>query len=159
MAKTAPDQEDHEEHVGPGRPAKDINVELLKRHAAIHCTMKELAYLHQCSVDTLERNFADVIKAEKANGQMSLRRAQMQSALGRPGKPAVYLRTSQTEKGEQFGDLVLDAKGKPILVSPYEEPVKPVPSLQIWLGKQILEQKDKIQLSPGEGCEFDEPED
>lgn len=157
MAKTTDDEK--EPTKGPGRPAKEIDEKLLRRHAAIHCTMKELAYLHQCSVDTLENNFSDLIKAEKANGQMSLRRAQMQSALGRPGKPAVFLRMHQTEKGEQYGELVLDKKGKPIEVSPYEEPVKPVPSLQIWLGKQILEQKDKLQLSPGDGCEFDEPED
>lgn len=142
-----------------GRPPKEVDVELLKRHATIHCTMVEMAMLHGVSVDTLERRFADVIKAAQAGGKMSLRRSQMQSALGKPGKPAVYLRTHQTEAGEQYGELVLDKNGSPILVSPYEEPVKPVPSLQIWLGKQLLEQKDKLQLSPGEGCEFDEPED
>lgn len=143
----------------PGRPPLELDIELLKKHAQLHCTMKEMAYLHGCSVDTLERRYADLIKAEQAKGQLSLRRSQFRSAHGTPGKPAVYLRTHQTPDGVQYGELVLDAKGRPILVSPYEEPVKPVPSLQIWLGKQILEQTDKLRLSPGEGCDFDEPED
>jgi hypothetical protein len=41
--------------------------------------MEEMAHILKCSVDTLERNFADVIKEGRANGKMSLRRWQWEA--------------------------------------------------------------------------------
>lgn len=56
------------------RPPLDINPEQVKKLATINCTMEEIALVVGCSVDTLERRFADVIKEGRAHGRSSLRR-------------------------------------------------------------------------------------
>jgi hypothetical protein len=56
------------------RPQKEIDEKLVKKLAAIHCTMEEIAAVCECSVDTLERRFAEVIKDAKQQGKASLRR-------------------------------------------------------------------------------------
>lgn len=57
-----------------GRPPLDIDAEQVGKLAAINCTMIEIASVVGCSVDTLERRFADVIKEGRAKGRSSLRR-------------------------------------------------------------------------------------
>jgi AraC-like DNA-binding protein len=87
-----------------GRPILDIDPEMVRELASIHCTMAEMAAVVGCSVDTLERRFADVIAKGKEEGRMSLRRLQWKSA--------------------QNGNI----------------------AMQIWLGKQLLGQKDTHQI-------------
>lgn len=88
------------------RPPLDIDEQLVENLAAIHCTMEEIASVCGCSVDTLERRFADVIKRAREKGKSSLRRLQWQAA--------------------QKGNV----------------------TMLIWLGKQLLNQKDisRIEL-------------
>jgi hypothetical protein len=83
------------------RPQLEIDEDTVEKLAAIHCTMQEIASVVGCSVDTLERRFADTIKVGKDKGKTSLRRYQWKAA----------------EKGNV--------------------------SMLIWLGKQLLGQKDK----------------
>lgn len=87
------------------RPKKLIDESLVEKLAAIHCTMEEISSVCECSVDTLERRFADIIKKAKDKGKTSLRRHQWEVA--------------------QKGNV----------------------SMLIWLGKQLLGQKDQI-LAP-----------
>ena len=65
-----------------GRPRKKIDQDLIKKLASIHCTMSEIAAVAGCSVDTLERRFADTIKEARETGKTSLRRKQFEIALG-----------------------------------------------------------------------------
>ncbi len=83
-----------------GGRLKEVDAELVEKLASIFCTQEEIAYVAGCSVDTLERRFAEVIKKGKEKGKASLRRLQWQSA----------------EKGNI--------------------------TMQIWLGKQHLGQRD-----------------
>lgn len=94
-----------EEKKKVGRPKIEINEDQLEKLASILCTMEEMASFFECSVDTLERNFADTIKKGKDKGRMSLRRLQFEKA--------------------QSGNT----------------------TMLIWLGKQMLGQKDKIETS------------
>jgi hypothetical protein len=94
-----------EEKKKVGRPKIEINEDQLEKLASILCTMEEMASFFGCSVDTLERNFADTIKKGKDKGRMSLRRLQFEKA--------------------QSGNT----------------------TMLIWLGKQMLGQKDKIETS------------
>jgi hypothetical protein len=87
-----------------GRPRKKIDREQVERLAEIHCTMIEMGAVLGCSVDTLERRFADVIKEAQARGKASLRRCQYKAAVD--GSPA----------------------------------------LMIWLGKQLLGQRDQSMI-------------
>lgn len=63
-----------------GRKLLDLDENLIARLASIHCTMKEIAAVVGCSVDTLENRFSDLIKESREKGKMSLRRWQWQLA-------------------------------------------------------------------------------
>lgn len=63
------------------RPLKKIDERQVKELASIQCTMIEMAAVLDCSVDTLERRFADVIKNAREMGKASLKRKQFQVAM------------------------------------------------------------------------------
>lgn len=88
-----------------GRPPLKIDEGLVEFLASIQCTMIEIASGARCSVDTLERRYADVIKNARETGKASLRRMQWKSC--------------------KDGSV----------------------TMQIWLGKQWLGQRDQRELS------------
>jgi hypothetical protein len=104
-----------------GRPLKEIDPEKVRALASIHCTLEEIGAVLGCSVDTLERRFADIIEKGKLEGKSSLRRKQWEAASGRDAK---Y---------DDKGNVVMPAK-------------EPNITMLIWLGKQMLGQKDQLQL-------------
>jgi len=73
-----------------GRPVKEINLEQLDKLCAMQCTEGEVAGWFDVSVDTIERRiheltgmgFAEYFKIKRGKGNVSLRRKQMQVALG-----------------------------------------------------------------------------
>lgn len=74
---------------GAGRPRLRIDPELVEQMAGIQCTMEEMASVLGCSVDTLERNFADAIKKGRDQGRAALRRLQWQGAQS--GNPTMLI--------------------------------------------------------------------
>jgi hypothetical protein len=82
------------------RPRKPIDEDQVERLASLHCTTQEIATVFDCSTDTIERRFAATLAKGRAEGKISLRRAQFRAAL----------------KGNV--------------------------TMQIWLGKQLLGQKE-----------------
>lgn len=84
------------------RPPKPIDSKQVMELAKISCTMNEMAAVLGCSVDTLERRFADIIKEGREHGRMSLKRKQYEVAMG--------------------GNV----------------------TMLIWLGKQLLDQSEKV---------------
>ena len=86
------------------RPTIEIDQALVEKLASIHCTMEEIASVVGCSVDTLERRFAEPIKKAKDKGKSSLRRHQWEAA--------------------QKGNI----------------------TMLIWLGKQLLGQRDQAVI-------------
>lgn len=52
-----------------------IPIEEVEKLSAMQCTMEEMAHFFDVSVDTLERNFADIIKRGRSKGRMSMKRA------------------------------------------------------------------------------------
>lgn len=85
------------------RPRLEIDEDTVEKLASIMCTMEEMSHILGCSVDTLERRFADVINKGRNNGKMSLRRWQWEAC----------------KKGNS--------------------------ALLIWMGKQHLGQKEKLE--------------
>lgn len=63
------------------RQRKKIDPEQVRQLAMISCTMEEIGFVLGCSVDTLERRFADVIKEGRAFRRMSLKREQYKAAM------------------------------------------------------------------------------
>ncbi len=64
-----------------GRPPIKVDVEILKKLCEVQCTVKEMAYILGVSVDTLNRNYKDVIATGKTLGKVTLRRAQWRNAI------------------------------------------------------------------------------
>ena len=135
------------------RPRKQIDKKRLEALASRMCTNEEMAAELDCSADTLERRFAGTIKRGHERAKLSLRAKQFEVAMGRPPQPAVYLREHQDVEGNQYGDLVL-RDGKPVLLLDAQEAVKPNVTMLIFLGKQYLEQSDKVSFEEGDGFEF-----
>lgn len=64
-----------------GRPPIKVDVDVLRNLCEIQCTIKEIAYVLGVSVDTLNRNYRDVIDQGKSQGKIALRRAQWRNAM------------------------------------------------------------------------------
>jgi hypothetical protein len=86
-----------------GRPMKPVDEQTIQKLAQLHCTYDEIASFVGVSTKTLQRNYVHLIKKGRETGNISLRRAQFEKALG--------------------GNV----------------------AMQIWLGKQHLDQRDKIE--------------
>jgi hypothetical protein len=111
---------------GGGHPRLVIDWALVERLAMIHCTAEEIAAAIDVNKDTLytEANapqFLAAVARGRALGKESLRRAQFNVALGDPG-------------------FVGDPKNK----IPPRPPRDPNPTMLIWLGKTVLDQREKI---------------
>ena len=63
-----------------GRPKKQVNAALVEELASIGCTEDEIASACDCSVSTLDRRFADVIRKGRDSAKSSIRRLQFKSA-------------------------------------------------------------------------------
>lgn len=140
------------------RPKKPIDKDRVLALASNMCTWPEIAADQGCSEDTLQRRFAGIYKKGQELAKLSLRAKQFAVAMGRPSKSAVYLRQHQTKEGVQHGDLVLDEKGRPILLHREVEEVKPNVGMLIWLGKQHLGQSDTFKWEEGDGFDFVSPD-
>ena len=62
------------------RPLLEIDPEEVRKLAQLGCKLDEMADFLCCSVDTLERRFAEEIRKGKADLKMSLRRMQIHAA-------------------------------------------------------------------------------
>ena len=122
-----------------GRPQKIIDWDILQKLAYIQCTQVEIASVIDVSVDTLERRvkqkfkmtYAEYYKKISAGGKMSLRRAQWTKAVG----------TTRTVKDEKTGEETT-----------FENNDGNV-TMQIWLGKQYLNQKESPLGETEDLCE------
>lgn len=90
---------------GAGRPKLVFDAATVGRLASIDCTMSEIAAVLGCSVDTLERNYAEVIRAGREKGTASLKRKQVEVAMKGNTMMLIWLgkqRLGQREKTESF---------------------------------------------------------
>jgi hypothetical protein len=70
-----------------GRPKFKLDKEQVKRLAELQCTMKEIAYIVGCSVDTIKRNCRDEMDYGYAAGKIKLRRAMFRNACENHSAP------------------------------------------------------------------------
>lgn len=127
-----------------GRPRKEIDFQQLENLVKIGATQSEAAQFFGVSPDTIERRlreefdltFAEFFQIHSAEFKMSLRRLQMQSAMGEKKRTLVT---------DQSGQPVLDDQGRPTYIEEYL--VKPSVSMQIFLGKNFLDQSDRNDIT------------
>lgn len=72
MAKRGPKTKHKADKIDP------VEVEKL---AMMACTSEEMAHFFDCSVDTIERNFADALKKGRSKGKMSMKRALFEKVM------------------------------------------------------------------------------
>ena len=112
-----------------GRPLKEIDQSLFEKYCRYGGTLEEIADYFECDADTInawckrtyKQTFSEVLKKHGAFLNLSLRRAQLRSALG------------SDEKIEYLPDGTK-------IVTKGQTPSIP---MQIWLGKQRLGQTDQ----------------
>ena len=123
---------DEVETVGPRAcNAKEINWDQATEMMGIFCTGEEIAAVLLISYDTLVLaineayglNFKEWYSRGTAEAKMSLRRSQLGTALG-------------TNYGER---LLKDGSVKEVRIDPN-------PHSQIWMGKQVLGQREQIEV-------------
>ena len=102
------------------RPQKVIDGDTVKKLAALNCSMEEIGHVVGCSVDTLERRFADAIKEGRSHGKVSLKRKMFDTAMG--GNVSMMIWLSKNLLGysdkvetrevaaESTKDLIVEAK-------------------------------------------------
>lgn len=91
------------------RPRKKIDPILVEKLAAIHCTITEIASVCDCSVDTLERRFADIIEKGKSKGKTKLRQGLWELASKGNLGALIWLskqHLDMTDKTETIGDTM-----------------------------------------------------
>ena len=81
------------------RPKKDVDAEQVRKLAAIDCSLAEIASVVNCSVDTLERRFAEVIKRGREEGCASLKRKQFEVAQS--GNPTMLIWLGKQRLGQK----------------------------------------------------------
>jgi hypothetical protein len=83
--------------------------------AAINCSLDEIATIMKCSVDTLGRRYADVIKEGRDHGKMSLKRKMFDLAMGGNVTMCIWLSKQlcgYTEKVAQTTEVTVNSEGK-----------------------------------------------
>lgn len=117
-----------------GRPRKEIDFEELDKLCHLQCTEAEICSFLGIDTDTLADkikeqsglSFPEYFAQKRGHGKIALRRAQFRTAIG--------------------AKAVVSDDGETI-----EPAVPPNPTMQIWLGKQILDQTDKQDLTTHDG--------
>ena len=110
-----------------GRPEKEIDKEQFEKLCGLQCTQVEISGWFHISADTLDRwckrtykkTFADVFREKRQSGCISLRRKQMETALGGNITMLIFLGKQylgQSDKIEQ-DVLVTSVSKNPALVN------------------------------------------
>lgn len=81
------------------RPRKTIDIELIKKLAAIQCTWEEICSIVEISRRTIERRYAQVIEDARNNGKMSLKRKQYEVAMS--GNPQMLIWLGKQHLGQR----------------------------------------------------------
>ncbi len=93
-------------------PRKPIDLELVYNLAKLHCTNREIASLSGVSVDTLQRQYHDVLDKGRDDGKMTLRRSMWDLALNHKN-PTMMIWLSKQHLGFSDNPISNDDK-KPL---------------------------------------------
>lgn len=99
-----------------GRPKLQIDGELVEKLAGIGCPNKEIASIVGCSVDTLDRHFADVITKGRENGKTRLRKKQIEVALA--GNVTMLIFLGKNMLGQSDKQEISGPDGSPVMQLP-----------------------------------------
>lgn len=96
------------------RPKKQIDGEMVKKLASIFCTQDQIATIMGCSVDTLARRFADVIKEGREHGKYSLLKKQFELAVA--GNVTLLIWLGKQHLGQSDKQETINENTQPVKV-------------------------------------------
>ena len=99
-----------------GRPKANVDPRLVEQLASIGCSMKEIAAACNCSVNTLERNFAEQITKGRENGKTRLRKKQIEVALA--GNVTMLIFLGKNMLGQADKQEISGPDGTPVMQLP-----------------------------------------
>ena len=83
------------------RPKKIISALQVQKLAGYGCNLNEIADVCECSVDTIERRFAENLKLGRANRKMRLRKKQTELALRGSEKMLIWLGKQELDQRDR----------------------------------------------------------
>lgn len=98
-----------------GRPRLDIDEDQVYKLAKVGCTNTEIASIVECSEDTIERNFAGIVKKGREEMKASLRRMQIMGA--QEGNATMLVWLGKQYLGQSDKQEVTGADGGPVDVN------------------------------------------
>lgn len=102
MAKTKNNLEVETEPAKTGRPLKDVDPKQVFTLAKIGCSLREMSAVCDCSIDTLERRFAEQIEKGRESGKSKLRRKQWQAAMKGNVVMLIWLGKQMLKQADKF---------------------------------------------------------
>ncbi len=101
-----------------GRPLKPIDMELVKKLSAIHCTLREIADIIGVDKETIRNRCQDVMIQGKSEGKASLRRRQFEVAD--TGNPTMLIWLGKNWLGQSDSP---DDEEKKNIILPWDDDV------------------------------------
>ena len=99
------------------RPEIEIDATLVEKLASIQCSKSEIAAIVGCSVDTLDRRFAEQMHKGREHGKMSLRRRQFDVANKGNATMLIWLGKQWLSQRDKTSAELSGPDGKPVEVS------------------------------------------
>jgi hypothetical protein len=119
-----------------GRPLAKIDPRVVEGMASVGASNLEIAEFVGVGEETIRRRFGGILTKSRAGARIKLRQSQLRIAHGIPAST----RTTIAPDGSK---IIERTEGFP-----------PNPTMLIWLGKQMLNQQDKVAITDPDGGAF-----
>ncbi len=145
-----------------GRPKKEFDLNEVYKLGQIQATHEEMASFLECARSTVEKEFSGnesfrtAYKKGIDHGKISLRRLQLKTARGDFNPAEMIADLQAIIKSGEPASIIPELKR--IVAKGSQKYKSGNPTMQIWLGKQFLGQKDhsKIEHTGAVGMSFAE---
>ena len=97
-----------------GRPKLQVDSDLVEKLAGIGCPTSEIAAIVGCSVDTLDRNFAEVMSKGRENIKTRLRKKQIDTAMSGNVVMLIWLGKQMLGQTDKVSNELTGPNGGPI---------------------------------------------
>jgi hypothetical protein len=130
-----------EEPKKAGRPKLGLDADLVEKLAGIGCPTSEIAAIVGCSVDTLDRNFAEVMNKGRENIKTRLRKKQIDTAMSGNVVMLIWLGKQMLGQSDKVSNELSGPNGGPI----QSQPVALDPAQEAALQQVIEDAKSRIK--------------
>ena len=97
-----------------GRPKLQVDSDIVEKLAGIGCPTSEIAAIVGCSVDTLDRNFAEVMSKGRENIKTRLRKKQIDTAMSGNVVMLIWLGKQMLGQTDKVSNELTGPNGGPI---------------------------------------------